>query len=271
MKLSDPSYYLPVIQAFSPGKTFSSGTTEPLLIRGVCEQTSLKDDSVLKMMGASRMSIEASARELIGSWVALELGLNVPEPVVVNISPVFVDALRGSQQFGIASNSIGLNFGSRYMTGYQEPLQGQQFSEDLLAQLINVFAFDMLIGNIDRRIGKPNFLVNGNDIMVLDHELAFSFLKELPFLRSKTPWLIREADITWINDNYCFNLLKGKSVDFLNFSEKLDVIDNDFWNKLSVTVPDVWRTDQIDSIKDHLNSIIANKEEFTSELNRILL
>ncbi|MBK8521463.1 MAG: hypothetical protein IPL54_11560 [Chitinophagaceae bacterium] len=57
------------------------------------------------------MSIESSSRELIAAFIAMELELHVAEPVLVNVTPEFVETLIGKDGYKFASNSIGLNFG----------------------------------------------------------------------------------------------------------------------------------------------------------------
>lgn len=49
-------------------------------------------------------------------------------------------------------------------------------------EIINIFAFDFLIQNLDRglRKGKPNILINDNNLVMIDHELSFSFICSQP-------------------------------------------------------------------------------------------
>jgi hypothetical protein len=51
---------------------------------------------------------------------------------------------------------------------------------------VRVFAFDALIQNPDRRFDNPNLGTRGNEIIIFDHESAFSFL--LAILPSTEPW-----------------------------------------------------------------------------------
>lgn len=46
-----------------------------------------------------------------------------------------------------------------------EIVAGLAIPDKIKTQLYELFAFDLLIGNADRRIDKPNFLSNGEDIL----------------------------------------------------------------------------------------------------------
>jgi hypothetical protein len=254
-----------------PGQVLASGTTEPQLIRGICQQTNAKSDYVVKYIKAQRMSPEASARELVAALIARELDFNVAEPVLIHIDSEFAGLVLGQPNHQTVINSLGFNFGNEYQKGYLQVLKDQQINPDTLLKLVDLFAFDIFISNADRRVDKPNFLTNGEDILIFDHELAFGFALELPFLRSQQPWLIRASDENWIRDNFCFNMIKGNQFDFAKFTDKLSVINNPFWDKIETFMPADWLTDQFYTIKAYLTTLINEADSFSNELNRILL
>ncbi|HEY4150725.1 MAG TPA: HipA family kinase, partial [Chitinophagaceae bacterium] len=198
------------------------------------------------------------------------LDFNVPEPVVVNVNSEFVDLLVGNDMHQVAGNSLGFNFGNEYQRGYYPLLKDQPVTDIVKQKLLDLFAFDMLISNSDRRIDKPNFLFNGNDVLVFDHEIAFGFLFELPFLRNNNPWLFRDSDMDWINLNFCFNLLKGNEYNFLPFLDKLISINDLFWDKIETIIPQEWFNSQFGTIKNNLSSMVEHADLFTGELTRLL-
>lgn len=271
VKLSHPNYFLPIVHALAPGKIFETGTTSPQLIRGVCEQTGTKSDYVVKYIKGPRMSAEASCRELLAAFIATELGFNVPEPAIINISNEFSELLRGSENYKTVVNSIGFNFGNKYEEGFQQIMKGQHIEDSLNAKLLELLAFDIFIGNADRRLDKPNFMSNGDEILIFDHELAFGFCFELSFLRNPEPWLIRKQDMEWIKGNFCFDRLRGRDLNFNTFINKLTVINQDFWLKFQNIAPQEWLTNQLTEIKEYLQKLIDKSDIFESELKRILL
>lgn len=271
LKLSHPDYFLPAVEAVGAGPVLQTGTTLPQIVTGICTQTGVKYDYVVKFIASTRMSPEASARELIAALMARELDFNVPEPVIIHVSDAFVETMRGDENFQVASNSLGFNFGNEYKSGYFSVLKDQQINPVLETKLVDLYAFDLMISNADRRLEKPNFLTDGDDILIFDHELAFGFTLELPLLRNPEPWTIREQDLNWIRDNFCFDRIKGKQFDFSTFQQRLTGIDNSFWNKMETILPADWLTEQVGDIKDYLNQLITKADLFANELNRILL
>jgi hypothetical protein len=61
-----------------------------MIIRGVCHQNGYKGEYVVKLKGSSEMWQGSSLHEILGSFIALELDFQIPEPVIVNVSDEFV-------------------------------------------------------------------------------------------------------------------------------------------------------------------------------------
>lgn len=270
IKITDDTYFLPTIEALHSIDEFESGTTKPMLIRGVCRTTHEKSDYVVKYHNAPRMSVESSCRELIASFIAKELDLNVAEPVLINVSSEFADSLRGKDGYKNAHNSIGLNYGSKFFgQGFLEFLQNQKLNEKQFVQAEQIFALDIFISNADRRRDKQNMLTDGEKIMIFDHELAFGFVMDI--IKNPTPWLISDADKSWIKNHFFYTTLKGNEPSFDTFVESFEVLDKKFWDKTDILIPQKWKTKQIDDIKNNLTSLINNKSIFLQELNKILV
>jgi len=272
LKLTNPDYFLPIVEALEANKILSSGRTRPMIVRGVCRQTGIKGEYVVKLKGSDQMWEGSSLNEILASFIALELNFQVPEPVVINISEEFLETMKNRHDnFMIATKSLGFNFGSALKDGFQEVLPNQTLNAELKAKLCEMFALDVLLGNTDRRKGKPNFLTNGKDLLIFDHELAFSFTQVLSFARNPNPWLISQNDMEWLSNNFCYHYLKGINVDFSNFAARLSVINDVFWEKAIDTIPQEWQNDHINTIRIHVTKIVENREQFALELNRVLL
>lgn len=268
MKLTDSEYFLPEIYALSGDKVLGSGTTQPMLIRGVCKTTEVKSDYVVKFISSPRMSIMSSCNELVAAFIGLELDLNVVEPAIIDITTDFVETLRGKDGYKNASNSIGLNFGCKFVPGLMEFASRQQLSDNLYEQAEHIFSFDIFISNVDRRTDKPNMLTDGEKILLFDHELAFGFIMDI--IKNPKPWLISESDLGWIKNHYFFPILKGNEHNFDEFVDKLTVLNDQFWDKLQKIIPKVWLTDHFGKIKNNLTSLVIHKDRFKEQLNKIL-
>jgi hypothetical protein len=226
LKITDINYSLPQIHALRASHVLESGTTEPMLIHGVNSITGERGQYVVKYINNRRMSVRSACFELWGAWIGNQIGLNVAIPVIINVSAEFANTLIGRKGYHNALKSIGINFGTSYESGIMELVNGKFFLENnLLEQTESIFAFDMFISNADRGAGKPNVLSNGEKFMIYDHELAFSFVSLLPFLRSKTPWIIGEAEREMYEKHHFFPYLRNRRIDFSNFVVELSNIN----------------------------------------------
>ncbi len=262
LKITDKDYFLPTVEALNGIRVLGTGTTQPMLIRGVCTKTYEKSDYVLKYYNAPRMTVESSARELIAAFIARELELNVAEPAIINVSGDFVETLRGREGFKSASNSIGINFGCKFVVGMMEFLKNQELSEKQFSEAERIFALDIFISNSDRRNDKQNMLTDGEKVLIFDHEMAFGFVFDI--IKNKTPWIISESDKTWIKNHYFYHTLKENSHNFDKFVESFQVLDSNFWAKSDVLMPVDWKNKQLEEIRSNLTSLVLNKQIFWS-------
>ena len=268
MKITDTDYFLPIIEALLPYNEFSTGSNKPLPIRGICQKTFKKNDYVVKFKNSAEMTVEATCRELLGSFIAMELGLFVPQPVLVNISNDFAVLLKEKPNYVATNNSLGLNFGTMFESGYYEILRNQHLSDVQKNQVNQIFPFDVFVSNADRRIDKPNLLTNGSNIMIIDHELAFRFVFDI--FKNISPWTIRPQDKDWIQNHFFFPYLKNKFPDFTVFVGKLTLLDDSFWDKAFSLIPKEWQTQQLKEIKIYLQTLISRKDLFLQELQNVL-
>ena len=203
-----PSVYeiekLPTIITLRYHDEFSSGANKPILISGVDKESGEQKECVVKMMASERMRPEAASFELLASFIAWEWGISIVHPVLIEISEEFVESLRGRGQYLAASQSVGLNYGSIYQPNYKTLEVDLRLNKNLLFQAQKIFAFDVFIGNADRKTDKPNCMHNADEILIYDHELAFSFLHLI--FGDAEPWNISEQDrIEWIDKMILFH------------------------------------------------------------------
>ena len=271
MRFSDVEYRLPKIEAIRAHHVMTSGTTLPMTLDGVDRETGERGQFVVKFRNANRMTISSSARELIAAWIAMEFDLPVVEPVIINLSEDFVGTLRGRDGFMAASQSLGENYGSRYRAGFQEILEAQKFSQQMEEVAARIYAFDLFVSNTDRGHQKNNVHTNGEEFLIFDHELSFSHISILSFLRPNTPWVLLDADQGLFRKHVFYKYLKGNERDFTGFVSGLDRIDPAFWQKVEGYLPKSWRTDEFVEIRNYISEMVENKEEFADQLTKSLL
>lgn len=109
------------------------------------------------------------------SLLAVDLKLPIPEPFSVQLIDGFIDALPRSQA-ALADEmrqSIFPTFGCRKLPpGFTIWNKERVLSESLLESAAEIFAFDALTLNPDRRSTNPNCQCNGAAFAIFDHEYA---------------------------------------------------------------------------------------------------
>ncbi len=270
-KITDVDYFLPNIIPSNKNQSCKGGATLPIIITGTCSKTYLEDDYVLKFRSGEGMTYHSCIKELLGSFIAMELELNVVEPVIINLVSDFVDTIDILEEKKIAQNSLGYNYGSKFLTGLNPLYRDMEIYNDLRKEAIKVFIFDIMINNIDRNYRKPNMLTDGNKIYIFDHEKAFSFMEVLVFFRNQSPWLL-DTELIWIKNHFFWKEFKSRIIEIESFIDKLSCLSDDFWNKAEKLIPQEWsdKSDYFIGIKDHFIKIVQNKDVFKEEIERIL-
>jgi hypothetical protein len=271
IKITDADYRLPIIQALVPLDTFETSANKPILISGVDADNGERGEYVVKFKRAERMSEEACMRELLASFIALQMEIPVVMPAIVNIIPPFVETLKGKDIYSVAAKSLGYNYGSDYIRTHSTIPTNQSLNNHQLEFAQTIFCFDVFIQNTDRTQNKPNMITDGKEIVILDHEIAFGFVFDFAFAQNPQAWVIREQDMQWVNQHVLLSKIKGQAYDYNIFLSKLGNLDNAFWGRAFELIPAEWRNEQFDRIKAFLTSICDHKEEFIVELKKLML
>jgi hypothetical protein len=160
---------IPRVQAVAVLHVMSSGRTKPCLALcandngGICE-------TVIKWRGGSEMNERGLICELMTALLANDLDLPVPEPFIVEVAPNFMVGESKSELANIAKKSAGLNFGCKKLpSGVNTWPKDKPISASLRPLAAEIFAFDVLTQNPDRRRDSPNLLwaatsFNENDL-----------------------------------------------------------------------------------------------------------
>ena len=271
MSIKNEGFSVPVVWLERYENTFGTGANQPVLCSGIYEGTEDSGEFVVKLLASERMSNEACFRELVAALIAIELGIRVVNPVIVNIDEDFSESLIGKECFQRIKDSIGLNFGSKYLgKGYRTIVKDEKFDDNLLEKAKDVFWFDMFLQNVDRTFTKPNLLTNGKDLVMLDHELAFSFL----FLLGggeMDPWNVTREKWPNFSDLILPTKLKNATFNEQSIADKIGLLDNEFWDCVSNFIPAEWANDDyLQRIIDHVNRFNNRVGDFVTSLQILL-
>ncbi len=269
-KISEQDYRLPIVEAFSAFDLLDKGTTAPIAVWGADTLSGERAQYVVKMKNSNRMSTTSSAFELIGAWMAMELELPVVEPALVNFSTDFIDTVRNG--YRIAIQSEGLNFGSKYQSGFANiPHNSFSFLDDYAEIIKLIYVFDIFIENADRGHQRDNVQFNGSSLLIYDHEMAFTFTRILSFFRNKTPWILNETANDLYQKHLFYKYLRESRPDLTQQVMMLDRFNTEFWDKVYNLLPPEWINDEVLEVRPYLSSIVQNLAYFAHSLNKTLV
>jgi hypothetical protein len=250
-----------------------SGRTSPVLCGCEDEGGNRLGDLVVKLRGGMDHGQTGLLCELLASRLASYFDIPVPDPALVVIDADFAELVASLEAAGPdpkraerIRNSVGLNFGSRQLSDVSTWPVDRDIPEAMWQGATDVFAFDGLVQNPDRRFNNPNLFTRGNGIFLFDHELAFSFL--LDILESAMPW--RLDDQRYLSDHVFYRKLKGKPIDIAGFTARLAALPGSALDAILAEVPVEWNNESLSKIERHLRTISAHATEFAEEVRRRL-
>jgi hypothetical protein len=128
---------------------------------------------VMKFVGAGQ-GPKALVAELIAGEIGRSLGLNVPELVIMQMTPLLGRNENDEEIRDLLRASVGLNLGMRFLPGafaYNALLQPPPAAELASA----VVWFDAFVTNVDRTDRNVNMLLWQHDLWLIDHGAALYF------------------------------------------------------------------------------------------------
>jgi hypothetical protein len=215
-----------------------------------------KVDAYVKFMGGLRGREFGLSAELLGSLLAKELGLDTPTPFVVNLSPEFLSGVPQEAK-DLVGRSLGLNFASESAPpGFSVVPPEPSVPQALRVTAAEVFAFDVLIQNYDRKTDNPNLLWNRRKILLIDHEGAFA-----PVLaRSKPSFLSLELDRFY--DHVFYTAVSPSDAGFARFLAAMKEISTSRLEKLFGQLPVQWQINEdLAKVREHLLWVLEHRDE----------
>jgi hypothetical protein len=258
---------LPEVTAIRFEKVMGSGRTQPCLM--VCEDTSGEEvELVVKLRGHPQIAPGGLMAEAMASLLALDLDLPVPPPYQVRIEREFADTVPDASLREVVLHSQGVNFGSaKWKPGYTIWPRDKRPSREMRQTAMEVFAFDGIIQNPDRRAVNPNCVYLGDDLLLYDHESAFThFFTILP----KPPW--EPGGVDFLKDHIFWPALRGETLELDRLQGALEVIDADRINEYLHAIPGEWDGQAVtgEKIRSHLLDSITNFKRIQLQLQATL-
>jgi len=222
-------------------KPMSTGRNHPLLLG--CENAAGDKFEVVVKLRGREMDERAQTAELLSAQLADELGLQAPQAALVNVPPGFEAVIPDRELVKLVRGSSGLNFGSVHLgTGFTTWPPGRNPVGAQRDQAADIFAFDTLVQNPDRRAANPNLWARSDRLGVYDHEQAFSFLS-LPIIGgAPKPWAAASHgnSFRFLEQHVFYGSLRGGRLNLGPFKERLGALTDKRIQACLDTVPAAW-------------------------------
>lgn len=229
-------------------------------------------DVIAKIESMCEQGIGTLIRESMSSFLAVDLGLPIPEPVLVEF-PASFSAGPGHQAYDDAlRKGSRLAFGCRKLpSGFRIFAQAEPLEEHLIQSAAEIFVFDTLIANGDRAPVRPNCLTTGSEIAIIDHDLAF-LMHAILFW--KAPWEFGGAEYLSQTDKHIFwSQVRQKNLSFDRLKDALLNISDERLNEYKMSIPDDWMSrgsEIVEQIISHIRSLRENADRAFDEVQRVL-
>jgi len=248
-------------------QTFTHGHSRPMLIVAEEPSQDARHEIVLKLgpdvqSGRTGLAIEAICADL-----ATRLGLNAAQGWTVEINADFAASVPDAEARRRLGVATGLQFGSTFHSGqYHVPLADDALTDPLIDKAAAVLLFDAMIGNDDRHRLKPNCLLRGDDIILIDHERAF------PGLRAEfRPAAWENGGLDVIRNHAFFSGLHGQLPDFADAAQAWRAVTPSVVAELVASVPAEWLDNAGRNRATHfMVEMVANVNKVSSLLTEIL-
>jgi hypothetical protein len=254
-------------------KPMSTGRNHPLLLG--CENAGGDSFELVVKFRGKEMDAKAQIAELVTAQLADDLGLQVPQAAVVDIPAGFDAIIAEKDLAAMVKSSPGFNFGSVNLgAGFTTWPPGRNPVGTQRDQAADVFAFDTLIQNPDRRAVNPNLWARSDKLGVLDHEQAFSFLA-LPIIGgAPKPWQAAKQpkSFQFLEEHIFYRSLRGGRLDFGPFKEKLGRLTDGQIQGYADAVPAAWRSqsDFCDQVVEYLGEARKHRETLIQFIKHLL-
>jgi hypothetical protein len=202
-----------------------------------CEDANGEEiEAVVKLRGHPQIAPGALAAEALCSLFATDLDLPVQQPYLVQVDRDFAATVPDPGLRPIIEASAGLNFGSRkWGPGYTIWPREQSLPRAMRQAAMEIFAFDGLIQNTDRRAVNPNCVFLGDDFLLYDHEQSFS---NFYVLFARPPW--EPGGMDFLKEHIFRDALRGQALELNRIQGALEALDSTRFQAYVDAIPAEW-------------------------------
>lgn len=180
---------MPILEKYTAMQFHGStarGMTKPFRVTAKHCETGEEALLVVKPRAGYGNRQDAIYKEILSTLLARELGLYTPTPVIVDLSAGLAFAAADDEQAAeMIRTSVGLNFATIDLGNDWKTWTVGANPQNMDSGMIeDIYAFDALVQNTDRRPDNPNLLWKGEQIAALDFDRSLAYLSEA----GSKPW-----------------------------------------------------------------------------------
>ena len=243
------------------------GRNKPVIL--TCEDESGSTiEVVAKFAHRCERGTNALVAESLSAMFAADLDLPVPEPFIVSIDPDLVNTMMGHIPGHRPADGTIPAFGSKLLPpAYSVLPQGKTLPDSLVQTAFEIIAFDVLIQNSDRLPNNPNCLTDGQQLAIIDHELAFT----TGIIGWRPPW---EPDSLGYlrppTEHLFFNSVRGRIIDLDRLTGAVEAVTDERLNEYLAALSKPWiepasqeqhMIQQLRSMRTHISDIVTQLRE----------
>jgi hypothetical protein len=218
-------------------RRITRGRTGPFLLEG--ERGDGDTVEVIAKFTSEQLTIEGLIRETFGALLAADLGLPVPACYCVALTPDFVASVTASHPaYGATlAKAVPVGFGSAKLPpGFTAWMPQRGLPRTMRQTAAEIYAFDLLIQNPDRRPDNPNLQSRGEEFAIFDHEMA---LMTEGILCWTPPWQV-DSLAAAAPRHVLFSELRGTQPDLSRLIGAWEAVDDSRLQAYRAALPPEW-------------------------------
>jgi hypothetical protein len=263
------SFKIQTFEAYQLNRELPSGRTKPCVV--TCSRAGHENvEFVVKLRKAVNFNETGLTCELVSALLAKKLGLSIPNPSLILISREFAESISIPHICNVMKESVGLNFGSALISGGSSTWPvNKPLPLSLEEKASEIIAFDAMVQNPDRRTDKPNVLSGSQELYIIDHEMAFSFLHSIGSVQPQ-PYA-PEAFSSFLRKHLFYGYFKGKDLKLDRFIAAIGSTSEDDIEQIFDVIPSAWKNDATPKIKTHLLKILKQPGKFIDSVREVII
>jgi hypothetical protein len=247
------------------------GTTKPWVVT-VDTSSGIKEYLVKLFSGKGDKQYQPTNKEFYASAIAEDLDLSVPSYALIYFDEEFLDTLTNEEKNRIQE------IGRKYFFGCELITKNSNYSDALTNKHLetydieNIFAFDVLIRNVDRREKKPNIFFQESTYYLIDHEQSLNVDRDfIHYFNESRRWEFIYKDIKGSHLFYKRLKKNKKYVSFDTFEFLLNGFSLNKIDQIEVLLKNKgFDTTDYFSIRSYLENIRINQPKFITLLHELI-